>query len=105
MAERRRRSSRLAAAHNSLHSAAETVLPPPQVVEGGDAGAEPRARPAAEVPAAPALRQHRILMACDFFYPNIGGIETHILQLSQRLLARGHKARSLNRTTTQTHDL
>ena len=32
-------------------------------------------------------------MACDFFYPNIGGIETHILQLSQRLLARGHKAR------------
>ena len=32
-------------------------------------------------------------MACDFFYPNIGGIETHILQLSQQLLARGHKVR------------
>lgn len=43
--------------------------------------------------AAPGQRQHRILMACDFFYPNIGGIETHILQLSQRLLARGHKVR------------
>ena len=40
---------------------------------------------------APANRRHRILMACDFFYPNVGGIENHIYQLSQCLLARGHK--------------
>ena len=32
-------------------------------------------------------------MACDFFYPNVGGIENHIYQLSQCLLARGHKVR------------
>lgn len=42
-------------------------------------------------PSAPARQRHRILMACDFFYPNVGGIENHIYQLSQCLLARGHK--------------
>lgn len=30
-------------------------------------------------------------MACDFFYPNCGGIETHIYQLSQCLIGLGHK--------------
>lgn len=39
-------------------------------------------------------RQHRVLMVCDFFYPNTGGVEVHIYQLSQALLARGHKARA-----------
>lgn len=38
-------------------------------------------------------RQHRILMACDFFYPNCGGIENHIYQLSQCLIGLGHKVR------------
>lgn len=33
-------------------------------------------------------------MVCDFFYPNTGGVEVHIYQLSQALLARGHKVRS-----------
>ena len=33
----------------------------------------------------------RILMVSDFFYPNTGGVETHIYQLSQCLMARGHK--------------
>ena len=46
---------------------------------------------------APGRRQHRILMACDFFYPNCGGIETHIYQLSQCLIALGHKARTPRR--------
>lgn len=32
----------------------------------------------------------RILMVSDFFHPNTGGVETHIYQLSQCLLARGH---------------
>lgn len=32
-----------------------------------------------------------ILMVSDFFYPNTGGVESHIYQLSQCLLARGHK--------------
>lgn len=31
-----------------------------------------------------------ILMVSDFFHPNTGGVETHIYQLSQCLLARGH---------------
>ncbi|VDP67412.1 unnamed protein product [Echinostoma caproni] len=30
-------------------------------------------------------------MACDFFYPNVGGVETHIYALSQCLIARGHR--------------
>ena len=30
-------------------------------------------------------------MACDFFHPNIGGVESHIYQLSQCLIQRGHK--------------
>lgn len=32
----------------------------------------------------------RVLMISDFFYPNVGGVENHIFQLSQCLLARGH---------------
>ena len=30
-------------------------------------------------------------MVCDFFYPNMGGVESHIYQLSSCLLDRGHK--------------
>ena len=30
-------------------------------------------------------------MVSDFFYPNMGGVESHIYQLSQCLLALGHK--------------
>ena len=30
-------------------------------------------------------------MASDFFYPNIGGVEGHIYNLSQCLLLKGHK--------------
>lgn len=32
-----------------------------------------------------------ISMASDFFYPNMGGVEEHIFNLSQCLLAHGHK--------------
>ena len=35
--------------------------------------------------------RHRLLMVSDFFYPNPGGVETHIYQLSQCLMARGSK--------------
>jgi phosphatidylinositol glycan class A protein len=34
---------------------------------------------------------HRICMVSDFFYPNCGGVENHILQLSHSLVALGHK--------------
>ena len=30
-------------------------------------------------------------MVSDFFYPNMGGVESHIYQLSSCLLERGHK--------------
>ncbi|XP_063229500.1 phosphatidylinositol N-acetylglucosaminyltransferase subunit A isoform X2 [Bacillus rossius redtenbacheri] len=32
-----------------------------------------------------------MLMASDFFYPNMGGVEEHIFNLSQCLILRGHK--------------
>lgn len=35
--------------------------------------------------------RHRICMVSDFFYPNMGGVETHIWCLAQCLLQRGHK--------------
>lgn len=30
-------------------------------------------------------------MVSDFFYPNMGGVEEHIFNLSQCLMGRGHK--------------
>ena len=30
-------------------------------------------------------------MVSDFFYPNMGGVESHIYQLSQCLIERGHQ--------------
>ncbi|KAJ8019860.1 Phosphatidylinositol N-acetylglucosaminyltransferase subunit A [Holothuria leucospilota] len=35
--------------------------------------------------------KHNICMVSDFFYPNMGGVESHIYQLSQCLIQRGHK--------------
>uniref|UniRef100_A0AAY4DB59 Phosphatidylinositol N-acetylglucosaminyltransferase subunit A n=1 Tax=Denticeps clupeoides TaxID=299321 RepID=A0AAY4DB59_9TELE len=35
--------------------------------------------------------RHRICMVSDFFYPNMGGVESHIYQLSQCLVEQGHK--------------
>ncbi|XP_066487345.1 phosphatidylinositol N-acetylglucosaminyltransferase subunit A [Tiliqua scincoides] len=42
-------------------------------------------------PPACASRAHSICMVSDFFYPNMGGVESHIYQLSQCLIERGHK--------------
>lgn len=39
----------------------------------------------------PGNARHNILMVSDFLYPNAGGVENHIYQLSQCLIARGHK--------------
>ncbi|XP_031563724.1 N-acetylglucosaminyl-phosphatidylinositol biosynthetic protein-like [Actinia tenebrosa] len=35
--------------------------------------------------------KHRICMVSDFFYPNMGGVESHIYQLAQCLIQRKHK--------------
>lgn len=35
--------------------------------------------------------RHSICMVCDFFYPNMGGVEMHLWCLSQCLLQLGHK--------------
>ncbi|KAM3184105.1 hypothetical protein ACTXT7_009032 [Hymenolepis weldensis] len=32
-----------------------------------------------------------VALVCDCFYPNIGGVESHIYQLAQCLLSRGHR--------------
>lgn len=34
-------------------------------------------------------------MASDFFYPNTGGVEEHIFNLSQCLISKGHKVIAL----------
>ncbi|XP_072287434.1 phosphatidylinositol N-acetylglucosaminyltransferase subunit A isoform X2 [Pyxicephalus adspersus] len=39
----------------------------------------------------PVGQAHVICMVSDFFYPNMGGVESHIYQLSQCLIGRGHK--------------
>lgn len=44
----------------------------------------------AEVSRGP-VKKHRICMVSDFFYPNMGGVESHIYQLSQCLIEKGHK--------------
>lgn len=51
-----------------------------QGVSGAPAGAP-------EVP----TKKHNICMVSDFFYPNMGGVESHIYQLSQCLIEKGHK--------------
>eukprot|EP01135_Chromosphaera_perkinsii_P001914 Nk52_evm63s212 gene=Nk52_evmTU63s212 len=35
--------------------------------------------------------KYRICIVSDFFFPNMGGVESHIYQISQCLMARGHK--------------
>ena len=34
--------------------------------------------------------RYKICLVSDFFFPNMGGVESHLFQLSQRLLERGH---------------
>lgn len=36
-------------------------------------------------------RSYNIAMVSDFFYPQPGGVESHIYQLSTKLIDRGHK--------------
>lgn len=37
------------------------------------------------------MTTHRICMASDFFFPNVGGVEEHIFNLSQCLLKKNHQ--------------
>lgn len=41
-------------------------------------------------------------MVSDFFYPNMGGVESHLYNLSQQLIQRGHKVIDLH---SRTHSL
>lgn len=66
--------------------------------QGGDLSPSSSPPPAATAAAAAARsallalgRKHRVCMVSDFFYPNMGGVESHIYQLSQCLIERGHK--------------
>ena len=34
---------------------------------------------------------YKICLVSDFFYPNMGGVESHLYQLAQCLLEQGHK--------------
>ena len=35
-------------------------------------------------------KKYRICLVSDFFYPNMGGVESHLYQVAQCLLERGH---------------
>ena len=35
-------------------------------------------------------KRHRICMVTDFFYPNMGGVETHVQELAMCFRQRGH---------------
>ncbi|PIK34916.1 putative phosphatidylinositol N-acetylglucosaminyltransferase subunit A [Apostichopus japonicus] len=61
---------------------------PPQL-HGGQTEC-PRTSSKSKTPKSEEMR-HKICMVSDFFYPNMGGVESHIYQLSQCLLHRGHK--------------
>jgi hypothetical protein len=39
-------------------------------------------------------------MVCDFFHPNVGGVENHIYMLSVCLMKRGHKVSLYHRSVT-----
>ena len=37
------------------------------------------------------MRVYKICLVSDFFYPNMGGVESHLYQLAQCLLEKGHQ--------------
>jgi hypothetical protein len=39
-------------------------------------------------------RKYNVAMISDFFYPNMGGVEMHLYQLSHCLIKRGNKVTS-----------
>ena len=39
----------------------------------------------------PNKKSYNIMFVCDYFYPNLGGVEMHMYQLGQCLIERGHK--------------
>lgn len=41
-------------------------------------------------------RFYNIAMFCDFFYPNMGGVENHLYQVASCLVLRGHKVSLLS---------
>ncbi|XP_057708256.1 phosphatidylinositol N-acetylglucosaminyltransferase subunit A isoform X2 [Corythoichthys intestinalis] len=61
---------------------------------GRSAPVRPASQAASGTPKEPVkahTRKHNICMVSDFFYPNMGGVESHIYLLSQRLIEKGHK--------------
>jgi hypothetical protein len=47
----------------------------------------------------PATCSCTVVMVTDFFYPNFGGVENHVYQLSQCLLHLGYKVNLHNRAS------
>jgi hypothetical protein len=47
-------------------------------------------QPSSQGTSSDALDPLRILMVSDFFFPNFGGVESHIYELSQCLMQQGH---------------
>ncbi|MEK7458665.1 MAG: glycosyltransferase family 4 protein [Patescibacteria group bacterium] len=46
------------------------------------------------------ITKHKLLFLCRLFWPHIGGVETHVLQLSMELLKRGYEITII----TEQHD-
>ena len=36
-------------------------------------------------------KSYRVCLCSDFFYPNVGGVESHMFNVAQTLIGRGHK--------------
>lgn len=41
-----------------------------------------------------ALPRLNVLMVCDYFFPNQGGVENHVYHVAQGLIRRGHNVRA-----------
>ena len=44
--------------------------------------------------ALPTKGKHRVLAVSDFFFPAVGGVESHIYHLSHCLVQQGHKVQA-----------
>ena len=62
---------------------------PRQEFKQNESGDDDKTSPTSKMPEK--VRRLNICLISDFFYPDKGGVETHIYNLAQCLILRGHK--------------